>query len=192
MFSRGKRCLLLLTALCCLWTGWALGENKAALKELESNWESGGEVVYSGTVTLDQAVPGAVWKAVLDTDDPSIAGEALFTRINETKLRIRKRSATITQDAVSGENTFEISWFLPSEVTDLLDVKVRFVLESPEGKVLAQAGSTVDLASADAGVKMLAGTNQAVTILLIAAGLIWALALLRILLIRRGNKTAGA
>ncbi len=183
MLIRGRRCSILLLACFLLFAGAARGEKSAAMAVTESAWEAGGSVVCSGSFTLEEAVSEAVYRVELKTNAPENSGEAVFTEINGKSIRIRKRSASMTEEALSGENTFEITWFLPEQITNLTRGDLLFTLESPEGTVLlsAEAGVGTESAdSADPGVLLLARTNEIIRVLLIAAALIWALALGRI------------
>ncbi len=176
MISLKERCMLLILVICCCLSCFAQGESGAVLTEQESAWEAGGTIVYSGRFELEEALEGAVWKAELKTDAPDNQGEVLFTRINGDSVRVRKRSDTMNQDAHSGENTFEITWFLPSLITNLNSAEVIFRLESPEGKTLCTASSHTGASSAnstDQGIMLLNKTNEIIRILLIAVGVIW-------------------
>lgn len=188
MFSKGKRCLFLLLLLVCCTVGFAQGETGAVLTEQETVWEPGGAVVYSGSFRLEKDVPDAVWHAELKTNDPENAGEVVFTRILEDSIRKRKQSDTMTADAVSGENSFEITWYLPEQINNLTGTDISFRLEDGSGELIA-AGQTerseAEGNSADPAVTLLSVTNRVMMILLIAAGVIWIFAVLRILLARK-------
>ncbi len=176
MISGKERCMLLILVICCCMSCLAQGETGAVLTEQESTWEAGGTIIYSGRFELEEALTGAVWKAELKTNTPENQGEVLFTRINGDSVRVRKRSDTMNQDTISGENTFEITWFLPSLITNLNSAEVIFRLESAEGETLCTVSSHTGTAtsnSADQGIILLNQTNEIVRILLIAVGAVW-------------------
>ncbi len=192
MFSGRKRCLILLLLLVCCTLGSAQGETGAVLTEQETVWEPGGSVVFIGSFQLEKDVPDAVWHAELKTSDPEKAGEVVFTRILEDSIRKRKQSDTMTADAVSGENSFEITWYLPEQISLLTETEISFRLEDGSGETIASGVTTRNTAegsSQDKAVTLLNRTNRVMIILLIAAGVIWIFAAVRIILVRKRKET---
>ncbi len=188
MFSERRRCLFLLLLLVCCAVGFAQGETIAVLTEQEAVWEPGGSVVYIGSFQLEKDIPDAVWHAELKTSDPEKYGEVVFTRIHEDSIRKRKQSDTMTADAVSGENSFEITWYLPQQISILQETEISFRLEDGTGETIASGvtvRNTTEEGSQDRAITLLNETNRMMMILLIAAGVIWVFAALRIILVRK-------
>ncbi len=195
MFSEKKRCMCLLLVLACCFYALALGESSAVLTEQEAVWEDGGYVKYAGSFLLEEDVSDAVWHAELKTGDPDEAGEVVFTRIREDSVKKRKQSDTMKAEAVKGENSFEITWYLPEKMGSLSGAEISFRLEDGSGQTLAAgqiSRNTGGEDSSDRAVRLLSATNRVMVILLIAAGVIWACAVLRIILARKRRGSAKA
>ena len=180
--------VLLAGAIC---TASAAGS--AVLEAVEWSWEGDGVATFRGTVSAETAgIENAVWHLELETNQPEDQGSVVFTRINDKSVRIRKQSDTLEAEWLGGtENTFEASWFLPKETVHLDNVRIRFTLTDDSGTEIASGEMKMGLASSgssDPGLLALMWVNRLIPIFGIAAGCLWLLALIRMLIVRRRKR----
>ncbi len=168
----------------------AAAAGNAALEAVEWSWEGDGVATFRGTAGAEAADSGdAVWHLELATNRPEDQGSVVFTKINDKSVRIRKQSDTLEAPWLSGEeNSFEASWLLPKDTVGLDSVKIRFTATDASGTEIASGELQMGLASSgsdDPGILALMWVNRLIPILGIAAGGLWALALIRALVLRK-------
>ena len=168
----------------------AAAAGSAVLEAVEWSWEGDGVATFRGTVTAETAeTENAVWHLELETNQPEDQGSVVFTKINDSSVRIRKQSDTMEAEWLGGtENTFEASWFLPKDTVHLDSVRIRFTLTDTAGTELAAGEMQMGLGSSgsdDPGILALMWVNRLIPILGIAAGCLWVLALIRALILRK-------
>ena len=97
----------------------ALGLTEAEISSSEEwVWEAGSVNSFQGNVTADQDYQDAVLTLSVESGLEN-SGEALFMVVNGKKLKIRKRSSSITEDLSAGEAlSFEGGWYLPETLAE--------------------------------------------------------------------------
>ena len=192
--ENGRRTALGCAALVCAMLCWicagALGEIQVEIIPDEWAWEAGSVATFHGTVTSGENLAGADLSLTVETRLED-SGEALFTAVNGKKLKIRKRASRVTEDLTAGVPLeFEAEWMIPEDTdSGLARAVVTLKVLDSEGKekgagTLEQGSRSEDAAREAASPVRKA--EKALRILLIAAGVVWAVAILRYLWIKKG------
>ncbi len=159
--------------------------------EEEWNLDSGGAVTLS--VRLKQLPDGiSSMKLEIETVPASEEiGSAVFTSVNEKKIKVRKQSDTLELDPETASDSilFSLCWTLPPDQT-FTGAGIHLVLldgsGQPAGRITLAAKGITEQPSAGEGstasIRMLPRPDRVLHALLAAAAVIWVLALARILI----------
>ena len=186
-----------LTVLCMMVSIAAKADIQAEMKEGEWSWEANGTSMFSGVIRTDGAdISGAELHLAVETGLED-SGEVLFTNVNDKKLKVRKRSDTVSMDIAGGnaDNTFEAEWFLPSDVAGgLAAATFRLTVSDAEGKEIGQAvlnaGSSEMTETVLPAVSPVRKAEQLIRYLLIACAAVWLAAFGRHIFLNRKVKSA--
>jgi len=191
-----RRTLMACLCLCCILTlAPARGEIQVEIAADDWSWEEGSVATFYGSVLSDQDVKDAVMTLSAETRLED-SGEVLFTAVNEKKLKIRKRSAEISEDLKSGEAwTFEGEWALPGDTGEgLAWASIRLTVRDADGKELVtgilEEGSRAEDENA-ASASPVRRADRIILVLALACAFVWMLAVGRYLLLNRKIKVKG-
>lgn len=175
----------------------AEGESILSLQEKEWTWEKNNIASFEGSASLASMPQGKLLLTLEIETEPKATdpGQVVFQTVNGKKLTIKKQKPeyTITHED-SDELTFIGSWKTPDDVF-FTKVEITFRICTEDGKtVLAEkkmtAGRTkAEMAEADDGKIKLKADFAAWTLWVgISAGVIWLLAVIRIVMNRIARK----
>ena len=195
-FRPGALLLALLLMLCPAIRG-AQGENVISLQEKEWTWEKSNIASFEGSASLAGMPQGKLLLTLSIETEPKATdpGTVVFQTVNGKKLTIKKQKPeyTITHED-SDELTFIGNWKTPDDVF-FTKVEITFRICTEDGEtVLAEqkltAGRTkAEVAEADDGkIKLKADFAEWTLWVGIAAGVIWLLAVIRIVTNRIARK----
>ena len=190
--SRG----ILVPVLCCilllLFPEIASGETQIRIEQDEWTWEAGGISLFHGSILPDRDVSAA--RIILSVETRlDESGEAVFTSVDGTKLKIRKRAAEITADLnANQEFFFEGQWRLPEDTGSGIGRAVlRISILDPQGKEIAsgrlEAGSREE-EEAVTGVPLTRKIDRLILGFGISGLVIWAAAIVRYIIIQKKNR----
>ncbi|MCR5296694.1 MAG: hypothetical protein K6E17_04735 [Clostridiales bacterium] len=193
------RTICVLTALClCMCFTCASGAPglSAALSGEDWTWTPGGTSVFSGEVSCPPESAGEDLTLVLSvTGSPAASdmGKIVFTAAGGKKLTLRKQKDTYSWTASDEGLQFTGNWFLPdnsrfSSATVKLSVLDSRGAVLMEEELVMRADSPGAGTAADGSVLILPDISRYVLYVAAAAGGIWILALLRVMLIRRRTR----
>ena len=192
IFRMGRAALCTM-ALLCLMAASALGETKIVMNASEDwTWERGGSSAITGSITPDQDLAEAklTLEAEISAENP---GQVLFMSVGGKKVKIRKRAPTVEADLTAGQETaFEAEWTVPEELeNDIAHAVFRLRVEDSSGKEIA--ASTLEVGSLETESLVVGSSPVQIAEKLIlwmgvAAAALWALAVLRFLILRRTGK----
>ena len=189
--------ILIMTSLACPAISAADGDASVQLAETEWTWEENSIAAFEGTASLAGMPEGKLLLQLSFSTEPkgTDPGEIVFQTVNGKKLTLRKQKAEYTFDP-KGQDVLEFTgnWKTPDDVF-FTKVDIDFRICSEDGNtILAQQKLTVsrsasELAEKDDGKIRLKADLSAWTVrIIVAAGLIWILAVLRIVLNRIKKK----
>ena len=181
---------MLLCLVLCLCTSAGLGEVQLTLEPAEWTWEAGAVATFQGQLDSGgEDLTGAALNLEIEVspqqEDP---GRAVFTSLNDKRLKVRKQSGTHTLEADESVQplTFTGSWFLAEE-SYYNGATLRLTLTDAEGKELARTEYAAEngAATGESGegepFRLPVDMNQVIRILAIVCGSVWALFLCRLL-----------
>ena len=198
MKSSWLYCLLLvLVLLACPVFSMAEGDASVQLSEKEWTWEKSSIATFEGSASLDGMPEGKLLLKLSFTTEPkgTDPGEVVFHTVNGKKLTLRKQKDEYAFDP-KGQDTLEFigNWKTPGDVF-FTRVDIGFQICSEDGNtVLAAQKLTVsrsasELTDADDGKIRLKTDLSAWTVrIAVAAGVIWILAMVRLILNRTAKK----
>ena len=193
---RHHRCFFIIIAILFLFSA-AAAENdglSAEIYETEWSWEENATAVFEGTVTGKEPLPEKIllrleFTAAPENTDP---GEVVFSSVNGKKLTLRKQKPEYVLETGGTDSiSFTGSWKTPESV---LFTKVEITLlvyTEDESVLLAERKLTVsrnasEMTTADDGKFRIRENFSGWTIIAAAAaGIIWAAAVIRIVLAQR-------
>ena len=172
----------------------ALGLTEAEISSSEEwVWEAGSVNSFQGNVTADQDYQDAVLTLSVESGLEN-SGEALFMVVNGKKLKIRKRSSSITEDLSAGEAlSFEGGWYLPETLEETVSqAEITLRVQDSSGREIAvstlKAGTGAE--EVQSGEPAVARMNLLILILFVCAGAVWLLAIGRHLFLRQRSRKA--
>ena len=182
--------LMLILLFSCRCT--ASGSLECGLQDDKWNWNPGKEATMTGTVRNDgEEIEDAVLHLEISDVSAEDAGSAVFTTMNGSRILVRKQKDTYTTTLPAGEDIpFTATWFTPDDMTGIDRIRIRLTVSDAEGNIMNETelrmGSFEDEIQADADEGSAAGVFQPVTLILLAAGvLFWGAAVLRNRLIKK-------
>ena len=190
-------CLLLVTILfICPVLSMADGDTSIQLAETEWTWEENSIAVFEGKASLDGMPEGKLLMKLTFNTEPRATdpGEVVFHTVNGKKLTLRKQKAEYTFDP-KGQDTLEFigNWKTPDDVF-FTKIEIELQICSEDGStVLAGNKLTVSRSASemaekeDGKIRLRIDASAWILRILIAAGVIWILAVLRIIV----NKNSG-
>ena len=172
-------------------------ESVVKLTEKEWTWEEKNIASFGGEVKTESLPEGKLLLKLSVSTEPKATspGEVVFQTVNGKKLTLKKQKAEYKFDHKDQDDlTFIGNWKTPDDVF-FTKVDIDFRICSEDGNtILAQQKLTVsrsasELAEKDDGKIRLKADLSAWTVrIIVAAGLIWILAVLRIVLNRIKKK----
>ena len=191
-------CLLLVTILfICPVLSMADGDTSIQLAETEWTWEENSIAVFEGKASLDGMPEGKLLMKLTFNTEPRATdpGEVVFHTVNGKKLTLRKQKAEYTFDP-KGQDTLEFigNWKTPDDVF-FTKIEIELQICSEDGStVLAGNKLTVSRSASemaekeDGKIRLKIDASAWILRILIAAGVIWILAVLRIIVNRNSGK----
>ena len=191
-------CLLLVTILfICPVLSMADGDTSIQLAETEWTWEENSIAVFEGKASLDGMPEGKLPMKLTFNTEPRATdpGEVVFHTVNGKKLTLRKQKAEYTFDP-KGQDTLEFigNWKTPDDVF-FTKIEIELQICSEDGStVLAGNKLTVSRSASemaekeDGKIRLRIDASAWILRILIAAGVIWILSVLRIIVNRNSGK----
>ncbi len=181
-------CVMLCLCICAA----ALGDTSVEMADDEWTWESAGTATFHGTIYPDRDVTGAELELSVETQLEN-SGEAVFTSLNEKRIKIRKQLPVTTTDLTGGEAVpFEAEWRLPEDVGNgLAWARIRILVKDDAGHEIGSGvleNGSVEAQQAQTNSAPTRIADRVILWALIAAALSWALAVTRYVLIRSKAK----
>ena len=191
-------CLLLVTLLfICPVLSIADGDTSIQLAETEWTWEENSIAVFEGKASLDGMPEGKLLMKLTFNTEPRATdpGEVVFHTVNGKKLTLRKQKAEYTFDP-KGQDTLEFigNWKTPDDVFfTKIEIELQICSEDGStvlaGNKLTVSRSASEMAEKDDGkIRLKIDASAWILRILIAAGVIWILAVLRIIVNRNSGK----
>ena len=191
-------CLLLVTLLfICPVLSIADGDTSIQLAETEWTWEENSIAVFEGKASLDGMPEGKLLMKLTFNTEPRATdpGEVVFHTVNGKKLTLRKQKAEYTFDP-KGQDTLEFigNWKTPDDVFfTKIEIELQICSEDGStvlaGNKLTVSRSASEMAEKDDGkIRLKIDASAWILRILIAAGVIWIFAVLRIIVNRNSGK----
>ena len=196
--ARGTRCCtgrfmaLVLTVLILLniLPAAAAGIAEIQVMENEWTWSPGGVATFTGTITGEAGELEGATLALSISPEPKgeDSGSIVFTSVNNKKIKIRKQSDSYELNGLEsmGAIPFEGSWFIP-ESSAFFKAVVKVTASNALGEVIGEGSMTVGEsgdAAAGALIRIPADIGKINLWIGITAAVIWAAAIIRIMLLR--------
>ncbi len=193
-----SRCILLLSILMVyLCSDYAGAEIKSEMHATDWTWEDSKSAVFEGSVLLDgYEQEKVILKLFLEAfPEATDNGKVVFQAVNGKKLTLRKESDTYVFTVGSQpEFRFTGNWRTPESVFfDKITVTLR-VYQEDESTVLSEYKLEVNRENddnydpEDGRIRITADIPKITRILLIAASIVWGLAIIRTILNRKGTR----
>ena len=180
----GLCALTLAVLLCCT----ARGESNLTIEADDWSWEEGMTTTFQGEITVAEDVPDAELTLSVETRLED-SGEVVFTEVNGTRLKIRKRSATVDAELKAGEAfPFTAEWTAPEEIDgEIAWAAVHLTVKDGADREIASMQAEIGSRAQDAavGVTPAGRVGQATLILAILCAAVWTAAILRNLVLRK-------
>lgn len=191
-------CLMLVTLLLvCPLASMADGDASVQLAETEWTWEEKSIAVFEGKASLDGMPAGKLLLKLSFSTEPkgTDPGEVVFQTVNGKKLTLRKQKAEYTLDP-EGQKTLDFTgiWKTPDDVF-FTKIDIDFQICSEDGSTvlgrnrLTVSRSASEMADKDDGkIRLKIDISAWILRIAIAAGILWILAIVRIILNRNSTK----
>ena len=185
-------CLML-----CMACTFATGEVHVNLEPVAWTWTEKENATFRGSVTTDgEEIKDAKLLLTIETRLED-SGIIQFTHLNGKKLKIRKRGPEVNTDLTGTSEgvPFEAEWLVPvSGQGELAHAVVTLSVQDENGQTIATA--TMEMGSESSETQIVSASpigrvNQLNTMLLIACGIIWILALGRYWLLNHKARRKG-
>ena len=173
--------LLSAVFLCCCFPACSEGMT-LSLKEGEWTWKEESLATFEGSIQFESAREENLILRLSHETNPQAedTGETVFYQVNGQKLTLRKQKETYLLNAGDEkEFTFTGCWKTP-ENTPYKSITLHLQAETESGEKLAETSLTV-LRENAGGLKGMSRVGRATVYVGIAAGVVWILAILRIL-----------
>ncbi len=192
-----KKSLMILLILALLGgTALAAGHFEATISPVEWSWLPGKVSTFEGTVSLPETRPESLkLKLEIATDlDQQDQGAIVFTYFNERRLTVRKQAAemTVQTEGLGDTVSFRGSWTLPEEIY-VSSADISFSIADDQAELFRSTSHfSEDNAIGQSGSRRILrvpfNIDQIIRWTLIAGGVIWCAAILRMLISRARKK----
>ena len=153
-------------------------------------WTGDSVATFKGTVVMQGASendPVTLRLSVICEPDGDQTGDAVFTSVNDRQLTVRKqKSEYLLTGSETATTRFTGSWYVPED-GQYSRVTIRVEAVASDGSVIRDALMQVinDAVYSDDSISRLPDPDTCIRPVLIAAGVIWFLAIIRIIINKR-------